>query len=78
MKNTIKFISDASLYLSIMLVVIMTIGYVLGITIICSSLAALLQITVMTVAKVIMYFVIWIMKTINDVIIMTITTIEVA
>lgn len=78
MKNLIKFVSDLSLYLSIMLVVIMTIGYVLGITVICSSLAALLQITIMTVAKIVMYFVIGIMKTINKVMIMTIITTEVA
>lgn len=74
MKNLIKFVSDLSLYVSIMLAVIMTIGYVLGITIICSSLATLLQMAVMTITKMVMYFVIWITKTINNVMIMTITT----
>lgn len=74
MKNLIKFVSDLSLYVSIMLVVIMTLGYVLGITIICSSLATLLQMAVMTITKMVMYFVIWITKTINNVMIMTITT----
>lgn len=74
MKNLIKFVSDLSLYVSIMLVVIMTIGYMLGITIICNSLATLLQMAVMTITKMVMYFVIWITKTINNVMIMTITT----
>lgn len=77
MKNMIKMISDVSLYLSIMLVAVMTAGYLLGITIICSSLTALIQMTVMTIAKIIMYVVLNITKTINNVMIISIA-IEIA
>lgn len=57
MMNYVKYFNSISLYTSIILVAIMTIGYLLGITIICGSLFILLRTTIMTGAKVVMYLV---------------------
>lgn len=76
MMNWIKYFNSISLYTSVILVTIMTIGYLLGITIICGSLFVLLRMAIMTVVKVIMYLVSNVYKLIIEIKMMSIMTEE--
>lgn len=76
MMNWVKYFNSISLYTSVILVTIMTIGYLLGITIICGSLFVLLRMAIMTVVKVIMYLVSNVYKLIIEIKMMSIMTEE--
>lgn len=56
MKKFINYINEISVCISLVLMIIVLIGYIFGITIICGSLFVLLRTCVLTIGKVIIYY----------------------
>lgn len=55
MKKFMYYVNEVSVCISLILMIIVLIGYVFGITIICGSLLVLIRACVLTVIKLIMY-----------------------
>lgn len=55
MKKFMYYVNEVSVCISLILMIIVLIGYVFGITIICGSLLVLIRICVLTVIKLVMY-----------------------
>lgn len=63
MKKVINYINEISVCSSLILMIIVLIGYVFGITIVCGSLFVLLRTCVLTVVKLMMYYATKVYKT---------------
>lgn len=55
MKKFMYYVNEVSVCISLILMIIVLIGYVFGITIICGSLLVLIRTCVLTVIKLVMY-----------------------
>lgn len=72
MKKVINYINEISVCTSLILMIIVLIGYVFGITIVCGSLFVLLRTCVLTVVKLMMYYATKVYKTYMNVRVITI------
>lgn len=72
MKKVINYINEISVCTSLILMIIVLIGYVFGITVVCGSLFVLLRTCVLTVVKLMMYYATKVYKTYMNVRVITI------
>lgn len=72
MKKVINYINEISVCSSLILMIIVLIGYVFGITIVCGSLFILLRTCVLTVVKLIIYYATKVYKTYMNIRVITI------
>lgn len=56
MKKFMHYLNEVSVCISLILMIIVLIGYVFGITVICGSLLVLIRTCVLTVIKLLMYY----------------------